>query len=96
MKRDELVALYFRLGFNNKEILKYLSHMHGDNFSFHTLKRLLHQKGLFRCKAFSDLLDVARFIVQEYDGNEQLHGYKWLHQKFLHNGLVVTQWTIRN
>jgi hypothetical protein len=84
MEREELVTLYFRLGLNNKEIIKHLSHLHGDNFSLRTLKRLLHRKGFFRRKAFSDLLDVASFIIQEYDGNGQLHGYKWMHQKCLH------------
>ena len=96
MKRDELVETYFHLGFGQREILQFMSQIHDDNFSLRTLKRTLNRLGLFRRKSFSDVVAVALFIVKQYEGNGQLHGYKWLHQKCVQNGFVVTQQIVRN
>ena len=96
MKRDDLVETYFHLGFGQREILQFMSQIHDDNFSLRTLKRTLNRLGLFRCKSFSDVVAVALFIVKQYEGNGQLHGYKWLHQKCVQNGFEVTQQIVRN
>ncbi|KAF7663180.1 hypothetical protein LDENG_00216340, partial [Lucifuga dentata] len=47
---DELVQLYFRIGFSNKEILPLLAHKHSLVISIRTLKRLCQRLRLFRGK----------------------------------------------
>ena len=51
--------------------------------------------GLYRRKELSDLLDVTVYVDQELSKIVQLHGYRWLHLKYLQNGFVINQETIR-
>ncbi len=95
MEREQLVCIYFYMGLSYKEILEYMAYIHNDVFSLRTLKRLLKRRSLFRRKNMSDLVDVANFIVEQYETNGQLHGYRWMHQKCLQHGLIVPQNTVR-
>ena len=95
MDRDGLIHHYFRMGMNHKDILLFLAQRHGIVISQRHLKRILARQGLYRRKYKSDVVDVALFIQKQLNESGQMHGYKWLHLKCLHQGLVVTQEDIR-
>ena len=96
MDRDELMYLYFSLGFNHKEILNCLAYSHGIIISLRTLRRSLKSMNLYRRKFKSDIVDVAVFVESQLQKHGQLHGYKLMHLKCIQNGLVVTQDTVRH
>ena len=72
---DVLVEFYFKLGFNHKEILHLLAFYNGIVISIRSLRRLLAKMGLFRRKSYSNILDVAMFIMEQVEKSGQLHGY---------------------
>ncbi|XP_073449710.1 uncharacterized protein [Aquarana catesbeiana] len=92
--REELVQFYFRLGFNNKEILAVLA-SHNIVISYRTLKRICSKFSLYRKKNFSNLPEVFSFLQAEIFKSGQMQGYRWLHLRALQKGFVVTQKTIR-
>ena len=47
---DELVKLYFKIGFSNKEVISVLAHKHSVAVRIRTLKRLCRKLCLFRRK----------------------------------------------
>ena len=63
--------------------------------SMRTLKRLLKHQKLYRRAHYSDVVDVALFLLKELLTSNQLHGYKLMHLKCLHEGFIVTQETVR-
>ncbi|KAK0153303.1 hypothetical protein N1851_005037 [Merluccius polli] len=92
---DNLVKLYFRIGFNNKEILAILAQNHSVVISVRTLKRLCGKLCLFRRRNHTNLEEVAAFLQTELAGNGQMQGYRWLHLRAIHKGYVVSQNTVR-
>ena len=50
---------------------------------------------LFRRKNQTDLEEVAAFVEGEMAGTGQLQGYRWMHQRAIQRGFVVSQETIR-
>ena len=95
MDIDELVHKYFQLGLQNKEILHCLAHLHGHVISERSLKRKTKKLGLFRRKHMTDLLDVALYIANECEEHSQTQGYRWMHDKCIQRGFVVTEETVR-
>ena len=98
MKMDatKSIELYHLLGLNQEEILDYLATLDQVIISKRTLKRILKKLNLFRRKNYSDVLDVALYLVGELENSGQLHGYKFMHLKCIQNGYVVTQETVRH
>ncbi|XP_078799348.1 uncharacterized protein LOC110016040 isoform X2 [Oryzias latipes] len=92
---DHFVKLYFRIGFTNKEILNLLATQNQIIISIRTLKRICRKLGLFRRKHHTDLEEILTFVEEEMIGSGQLQGYRWLHQRALQRGFVVSQETIR-
>lgn len=92
---EELVNLYFRTGFNNKEILALLTHRHSVIISVRTLKRICQTLRLFRRKNQTNLEVIAAFIRDEIAGTGQMQGYRWLHLRAIQRGYVVSQDTVR-
>ena len=92
---DELIKLYFRLSFSNKEILAILAHSNHIVLSIRTLKRICKRLGLFRRKNQTDLDQVLAFVQNEILTNGQMQGYHWLHLRAVQQGFVVSQDTIR-
>ncbi|XP_046569551.1 uncharacterized protein LOC124277874 [Haliotis rubra] len=92
---EELVGLYFHLGLSNKEILQCLAHQHHIIISLRTLMRVMKRRNLFRRKHFSDIVDLALFLVDELENSGKRLGYKLMHLKCRQEGLVVTQDTVR-
>lgn len=94
-ERASLVNCYFALGYSNKEILASLAQRHKIIMSIRTLKRIMSNLQLFRKKNYSDIVDVATYIVSQCKDTGCDHGYRWMHQKCLGEGFVVTQDTVR-
>ncbi|KAL3987647.1 hypothetical protein ACER0C_014762 [Sarotherodon galilaeus] len=92
---DDLIRLYFRLSFSNKEILSILAHSHQTIISVRTLKRICKRLGLFRRKNQSNLEEVLAFVQQEIMTNGEMQGYRWLHLHAIQHGFVVSQDTVR-
>ena len=88
-KRDNLVDLYYKLGLSNDEILSFLALNHRIMISKSTLKRVLRRLNLRRRKNFSDVVDVAPFILEELESTGQLHGYRWMHLKCKQAGFNI-------
>lgn len=95
MDRDMLVHVYFRLGLSYEDILCILAHNHGIVLSLRTLKRILRAHGLYRRKFKSDILQVALFISDTVEQHGSYHGYRWMHSRCIHDGLVVDRETVR-
>ena len=73
---DKLLKMYFHIGISYDEILCVLCIGHNIKISKSSLKKKLGRLGLFRRKHFSDLLDVALFIIEQIQESRQNHGYR--------------------
>ena len=62
MERDDLLHVYYSLGFSHKEIPVCLAVNNGIIISARHLRRLLSRQGLYRRKGQSDILSVALFV----------------------------------
>ena len=92
---DELIKLYLRLSFSNKEILAILANSNHIVLSIRPLKIICKRLGLFRRKNQTDLDQVLAFVQNEILTNGQMQGYRWLHLRAVQRGFVVSQDTIR-
>lgn len=92
---DFIIKDYFLSGMHYEEILAFLYLRHNMVMSLSTLKRKLRSMKLDRKKHFSSLSTVIDFIQAQLKTSGQLCGYRWIHQRCIQNGLVVTQNTVR-
>ena len=90
---DEIISSYRCQGLTCDEILFLLDERHGVSLSKRSLERRLAALSLTRKD--SEILDVVEFIQTELDGSGRMHGYRWMHQKLLLNGLKVSRETVR-
>ncbi|KAL3866206.1 hypothetical protein ACJMK2_043528 [Sinanodonta woodiana] len=95
MYTRHLVELYFYMDFTYDEIAMILSIKHNMTISVRHLKRKLHELNLTRRKGYSDLDTVLSFIEYPLTASGQMHGYRWMCQKCLLNGLKVKKEDIR-
>lgn len=91
----DLISGYFHLGFQQKEILGLLSSQHGVVISGRTLRNVLRRAGLYRRKNYSDVVDVACFVMREIEGSAKMLGYRMMHIKCIQQGFVVKRETVR-
>ncbi|KAJ8018410.1 hypothetical protein HOLleu_43614 [Holothuria leucospilota] len=94
MERDELVRLYFDLGFSQKEILYYLAAKHRIIVSERHLRRILKSLSFYRRK-HPDIVDVAIYIMEKLHTSSQLNGYRWMHSHCVAHGLRVSKNDVR-
>ncbi len=92
----ELIKFYFNLGLCYEDIVFTLSTKHGIILSLRHFKRILKRKGLFRRSNYADLGDTVKYLRRELGGSGSLHGYRWMYQKCLDNGLQVRKEEIRH
>ena len=78
--------VYFGLGIKYKDILECLAVINGIVMSMSSIKRQLTRLGLLRRKCYTDLVEVASFILENLSGLAQNHGYKIMHFKCTQNG----------
>lgn len=89
------VSFYFHLGLSQKEIISFLRHKDGHCLSERTLKRILRKHSLYRRKNYTNLNNIVAFIDEQVRRSGQLHGYRWMHLKCLHEGFIVKRETVR-
>jgi hypothetical protein len=89
------IRIMFELGLSYPEICACLASVHGYIVSLRTVKRVLRREQLFRRRNYSDVVEVALFVLKELESSGQLLGYKTMHLKCLQNGYVVKQETVR-
>ena len=90
---DEIVSIYFALGMSYQEILHLMAY-HGHILSMRTLKRRLAKLNLYRRRNYSNILDVALFIIEKVTEPGFSNGYRWMHKMCLKNGYVVSRDTV--
>ncbi|KAJ8047915.1 hypothetical protein HOLleu_00032 [Holothuria leucospilota] len=95
LSREQLLTMYFRLGYSNIEIRTVLAGKHNIVLSERHTKRLLNRLGLYQRKNLSDDIEIAEFIQKQIRASGKLHGYKWMHLKCRQAGLMVSRETVR-
>ncbi|KAL3857192.1 hypothetical protein ACJMK2_011884 [Sinanodonta woodiana] len=95
MYTRHLIELYFYVGFTYDEIAMILSIKYNMTIYVRHLKQKLHELNLTRRKGYSDLDTVLSFIEYQLSTSGQMHGYRWMCQKCLLNGLKVRKEDIR-
>lgn len=93
--RHSLVRDYFGMGLRQFEIRQLLAVHHNLVISPRQLQRDLHHLQLFRRKHLSTLADVVVFIRQQISESGMCLGYRLMHLKCLHSGLIVPKETVR-
>ena len=92
---DEYVGL-FELGLKYEEIADIARLQQCDaNVSTRTIRRRLNSVGKYRCKRWSKLTDVVKFITDQLSGSGVLHGYRWMYYKCLQSGLRIQKEYVR-
>ena len=86
--RDQLCETLFHLGMSQSDML-YVLATHGYILSQRHLKRILASKSLTRRKHYTDIADVVLYIQRELRQSGRLHGYRWMWEKCLQNGMKV-------
>ena len=86
---------HFRNGLSYTEILQCLRIEHGIDISKRTLHRVLRHGRLFRRQHFSDLFDVAIFIIDMIQQQGSCHGYRSVHAACLRYGFTVSRDDVR-
>ena len=66
---------------NNEVFGIWIKHDHIKQSNFKILKRF--KVHLSHKSNYTDIVDVALFVVKELENSGQLHGYWWMHQKCL-------------
>ncbi|KAJ8319832.1 hypothetical protein KUTeg_001419 [Tegillarca granosa] len=89
------ISTYLSFGIPYEEILGLLAQKHDVFISMKTLKRRLASYGLYRRKNFTDIIIVAMFIQEQVQLSGCLHGYRWMYNKCLQNGMVVQRDMVR-
>ena len=92
--RDTLIRLYYGLGMHYRDIVDILALKHGLVISKRHLARLLKSMGLGR-RRYGDIANVILFIERELGCSGALHGYRWMYQKCIDNGLQVRKEDVR-
>jgi len=93
IEREQLIQGLFSLGLTHKDIKNCLAQF-GYVISERHLSRLLNNAGLYR-RRYSDIEDVVLFIHRQLQSSGKLHGYRWMHQKVILNGLNVRKEDVR-
>ncbi|XDV31020.1 hypothetical protein PO909_033797 [Leuciscus waleckii] len=92
---EQFIEVYFELGLKYKEMQAVLSSRHGFYISERHLKRILRERGLFRRKNYSSLVDLIDFIRNQLQFSGQIHGYRWMYAKCREKGLRVRKEDVR-
>ena len=85
----------FHLGLSQVEICAFLAQRFDYTVSERHLRRILARLRLYRRKVFSDLDEVVDFVSRQLAASGQLHGYRFMHQRCITNGLAVSKETVR-
>lgn len=93
-RRNNLITAYFNLGLSYRDICEALAIENGLIISERHLKRILKTLQLKR-RRYTDTQEVIDFIEKQHQGSGQMHGYRWMFQKCLCNGIVCRKEDVR-
>lgn len=93
--RTQLIKLYFHLGLYYSDIAAVLALKHNIVISVRHLQRILRLHRLTRRYGYSSYADLFTFLSKQLDGSGSSHGYRWMYQKCVENGLVVKKEDVR-
>jgi hypothetical protein len=93
-ERDDLIKLYYYIGMEYTNIMHVLAVDHDIIVSLRHLKRILKRMGMGR-RNYSDIEEALLFINLQLQGSGQLHGYRWLYQKCIDNGIEIIKEDVR-
>lgn len=89
-----LLQRYFFKGLSFSEIQKLLRQLHNVTFSVRHIRRVANSMQLYKRKQ-SNINRCIKFIHQTISRTGSLHGYRWMQQKCIRNGLVISKETVR-
>ena len=89
MDATDLIRMYFDLGLSYVDIVEILSSTHNITISLRNLKRKLHELHLDRRNTYADYADIFNFVDAQLRTSGQMHGYRWMVNKCVENGLKV-------
>ena len=95
MDATDLIRMYFDLGLSYVDIVEILSSTHNITISLRNLKRKLHELHLDRRKTYADYADIFNFVEAQLRTSGQMHGYRWMANKCVENGLKVRREDVR-
>ena len=93
--RERLVSSYFMLGLPYEDILAILATNHDVVISIRTLHRILRSLSCYRRLHASPLPSIVEFIQLLLRQSGALHGYRWLHQRCIQEGFVISRDDVR-
>ena len=93
-ERNQLIAAYFELNFEYRDIVYILFKNHNIVITERHLKRILKDLSLSRRK-YSNIADVLSFICSQLNRSGSSHGYRWMQMKCFQNGLNVRRDDVR-
>ena len=92
MNREELMVIYFSMGYTAMQIHTFLTMRHGMMFSLRHLRRLMWRLGLYSRGRPSNMNDIVDAITTELNGSGRLLGYRSMWQRLTTlYGLRVSQ-----
>ena len=96
IERDDLVAIYYYMGYTVDEIVGFLALRHSIGISTRQVHRLLRNRNLRRRLRESNLEDIVRAVMIELSGSGTDIGYRTMRQRLmLYHNLVATNETVR-
>ena len=94
--RDDVIKIYFHLGFSYADILTFLALYHDVDLRLRQLSRILRRLGLRRRKFKDNIHTVVELVEQELSGSGRDLGYRSMHERLrkIHH-LVTDRETVR-
>jgi len=86
--RDSLISSYFQEVLSYSNNVTVLRESHGIQFSLRHLHRILRSLTLRR-RVYSDTRSVVDFVVNSVENSGRNHGYRFMRQRCVANGLSV-------
>lgn len=88
--KDDIIRIYFNLGFAYLDIIGFLAVHHGVDLSLRQLCRILRRLGLYRRKMKDSLPTIIELVEQELSGSGRDLGYRSMHERLKRIHHVVT------
>ena len=89
-ERLEIIYSCYKVGMQHKEIVSILN-LNGFPIGERQLKPIMKSRGLQRRKNTTPISGVIEFITDIQQRSEQLHGYRWMHQRLLDCNINATK-----
>lgn len=96
LRRDDLLAVYYHLGYTVQEILGFLAVRHNIAVSERHAHRILRAMNLMRRNNHSTMMEIIVAIIHELSGTGQNIGYRSMRRRLLvDHGIIATSDSVR-